>query len=58
MKSHIDRMRKFMQSVGDSMWRELVLESKKRDVSVQELIRVEIIPMWMESREAKKNDQS
>ncbi|WP_179361676.1 hypothetical protein [Nitrosopumilus cobalaminigenes] len=44
-------MRKFMQSVGDKTWKELVKEAKDRDISIQELIRVEIIPMWLKSRE-------
>ena len=50
METLNERMRKFMQTVGDSTWRALVREAKSRDVSVQELIRVEIIPLWLKSR--------
>ena len=50
MDTQIERMRKFMQSVGDKTWKELIKEAKIRDISVQELLRVEIIPMWMKAR--------
>jgi len=40
-----------MQSVGDKTWKELVKEAKSRDISIQELIRVEIIPMWLKTKE-------
>jgi hypothetical protein len=40
-------MRKFLQTVGDNTWKDLVREAKARDISVQELIRAIIIPEWM-----------
>ena len=43
-------MRKFMQTVGDKVWRELRKEAQTRDVSIQALIRVDIIPFWLKSR--------
>jgi len=43
-------MRKFQQSVNDKTWRELRTEAQSRDVSIQELVRVEIIPLWLKSR--------
>jgi len=51
MDSRNEHMRKFMQTVGDKTWRELVKESKSRDISVQELLRVEIIPNWIKSKD-------
>ena len=44
------RIRRFMQTVGFSTWRELVKEARARECSVQELIRIEIIPVWLKSR--------
>jgi len=43
--------RKFLQSIGMTTWRELRKEAQSRDVSIQELIRVEIIPLWLKSRQ-------
>jgi len=43
-------MRKFLQTIGDVTWRELVKEAKSRDMSVQTLIRYHIIPKWYESK--------
>jgi len=43
-------MRKFLQSVGDKTWKELITEAKVRDVSVQELIRSIIIPHWLKTK--------
>ena len=43
-------MRKFLQTVGDVTWRELVREAKSRDMSVQALIRYHIIPAWDKSK--------
>lgn len=53
MKEHTERMRKFMQSVGVKTWKQLVQEAKSRDISIQELIRVEILPAWLKVREPK-----
>jgi len=39
-----------MQTVGDMTWKELVKESKARDMSVQALIRYHIIPQWQKSK--------
>lgn len=44
-------MRRFLQTVGDDTWKILVKEAKTRDVSVQNLMKVEIIPMWLKARE-------
>ena len=50
MDSQIEHMRKFMQTVGDKTWKELVKEAKIRDIRVQELLRVEIIPAWFKAQ--------
>ena len=43
-------MRKFLQTVGDQTWKDLVKEAKSRDISIQSLIRVEIIPFWLKEK--------
>lgn len=40
-------MVKFMQSIGDKMLELLEAEAKKRDVTIQKLVRAIIIPDWM-----------
>jgi len=50
-------MRKFMQSVGDRTWQDLVQEAKTRDISIQELIRVEIIPSWFKDKKHSEVSQ-
>ena len=50
MEKQTEHMRKFMQSVNQKTWRELRKEAQSRDVSIQELVRVEIIPLWLKSR--------
>jgi hypothetical protein len=45
-----ERMRKFMQSVGEKTWKELIVEAKSLDISVQELIRGHIIPNWYKAK--------
>ena len=45
-----EHMRKFTQAVGDITWKELVKEAKSLDISVQELIRVKIIPFWLKTK--------
>lgn len=42
--------KRFLQSVGKSTFLELVVEAKMRDTTVQNLIRSEIIPQWLNSR--------
>lgn len=44
-------MRKFMQSVGDKTWKDLIAECKALDISVQELIRGHIIPAWFKNKD-------
>lgn len=50
MEKTNESMRKFMQTVGIATWRALRKEAQSRDVSIQQLIRVEIIPLWLKSR--------
>lgn len=42
--------RKFMQTLGIDTWRKLRKVAQERDISIQELIRVEIVPHWFESK--------
>jgi hypothetical protein len=41
-------MAKFIQTVSDEQYAKLEAEAKKRDTTVQQLIRVVIIPDWFE----------
>ena len=43
-------MRKFMQTIGDQTWKDLVKEAQTRDMSVQALIRYPIVPDWLKSK--------
>jgi len=52
--SRSEHMRKFTQSLGDRTWKELVIEAKKLDISVQELIRTHIVPEWYKAKQEKK----
>ena len=47
MSKDSDRMRKFQQGVNQHTWRVLVREAKIKDISVQELLRADVIPLWM-----------
>ena len=38
---------KFMQTLDDSIYRELEKDAKRRGVSIQELIRAVIVPEWV-----------
>jgi hypothetical protein len=40
-------MAKFMQSIGDQTFQVLASEARKRDVTVQKLLRAVILPEWM-----------
>ena len=50
MEKTNEAVRKFMQTVGMKTWQELRKEAQTRDVSIQQLIRVEIIPLWLKSQ--------
>jgi len=43
-------MKKFLQSIDDSVYAKLEKIAKKRGVTVQELIRAVIVPEWLEKR--------
>ncbi len=43
-------MRKFMQTIGDQTWKDLVKEAQDLDMSVQALIRYHIVPDWLKSK--------
>ncbi|OLE91580.1 MAG: hypothetical protein AUF79_03670 [Crenarchaeota archaeon 13_1_20CM_2_51_8] len=59
-------MAKFILSVGDGTFRLLALEAKRRDVTVQQLLRAVIVPEWVRenlevtpsSMEARLNSSS
>ncbi len=38
---------KFMQTLDDTIYRELVKIAKKRGITIQELIRAVIVPEWV-----------
>lgn len=40
-------MAKFILSVGDGMFKILASEAKKRDVTIQQLLRAVIVPEWV-----------
>ncbi len=42
---------KFMQTLNDSMYKELEKVAKQRGISVQELIRAVILPDWLSKEE-------
>ncbi len=42
---------KFMQTLNDSMYKELEKVAKQRGISVQELIRAVILPEWLSKEE-------
>jgi len=57
MKEAIGDMRevkKFLQTLEFSTWMELVREAKKRGCSVQDLLRVELVPYWLNSNRRKE----
>ncbi len=41
---------KFLQSIGDNIYKTLETEAEKREISVQELIRCVIVPDWLEKQ--------
>ena len=43
-------LRKFMQTLNDNTYRELVERAQKRGISVQELFRAVIFPDWKMAR--------
>lgn len=45
--------RKFLQTVGGPTWKILVGKAQKKDISVQELMRVIIIPEWLKGNPDK-----
>jgi hypothetical protein len=46
-------MPKFMQSVSKQTYEKLIAIARKKGIKIQELIRVIIIPEWLEEREKK-----
>lgn len=46
-------MRKFLQAVTMTTWRELRKEAQTRGCSIQELLRVELIPFWLKAQKTK-----
>lgn len=51
-------MPKFMQSLSAEIYEKLEKIAKKRGIKIQELIRVIIIPEWLEQREREKEGQA
>ena len=47
-------MPKFMQTLNDSMYRDLEKVAKQRGITVQELIRAVILPDWLSKEEHGK----
>jgi len=45
------KMKKFLQSIDDSVYGKLEKMAKKRGITVQELIRAVIVPDWLESKD-------
>jgi len=43
-------MAKFILSVGDDTFRTIASEAKKRDVTVQQLLRAVIVPEWVRQK--------
>ena len=46
-------MPKFMQSVSKQTYEKLIAIARKKGIKIQELIRVIVIPEWLEEREKK-----
>lgn len=44
------KMKKFLQSLDDGVYKQLDKLAKKRGVNVQELLRAVVIPEWLESK--------
>lgn len=44
-------MKKFLQSLDDTIYAKLEREAKKRGLSLQELVRAVIIPEWLTKSE-------
>jgi len=42
-----NKMAKFILSMGDGTFKKLETEAKKRDVTVQQLLRAVIVPEWV-----------
>jgi len=45
-----EAMKKFLQSIDDTVYKKLEGEAKKRGISVQELIRAVIVPEWLQKK--------
>lgn len=43
-------MKKFLQSIDDSIFKELQKRAKAKGITVQELIRAVVIPDWLEKK--------
>jgi len=47
-------MPKFMQSLSQEMYEKLLKIAKRKGIKIQELIRVIVIPEWIEQKEKKE----
>lgn len=50
----VHKLPKFMQTLNDSMYRDLEKVAKQRGITVQELIRAVILPDWLSKEEHGK----
>lgn len=46
------KMKKFLQSLDDAIFKQLEKEAKKKGIKVQELIRSIIIPDWLTKKKS------
>lgn len=50
MKGDNSGMKKFLQTLDDTIYSKLEKIAKKKGITVQELIRAVIVPLWLEEQ--------